>query len=116
MHRWDSIAEKEVMNDADLFADELKLNQEDQPDKVDYYKKKKLKNTTAGKRRRIKVNPAPDPINSKKSMPMKTNAPSSSVTTRITALPTRMPASLLSPESLVSLITWRKLLSIQLTT
>jgi len=38
----DSIAEKEIMNDADVFADELTLNQEDKPQKVNAYKKKKV--------------------------------------------------------------------------
>jgi transposase len=37
----DSIAEKEIMTDADEFADELKLN-EDKPQKVSAYKKKKV--------------------------------------------------------------------------
>jgi transposase len=38
----DSIAEKEIMNDADLFADELALNDDDKPQKVNTYKKKKV--------------------------------------------------------------------------
>ena len=38
----DSIAEKEVMHDADVFADELKSNQEDTPQKVSACKKKKV--------------------------------------------------------------------------
>jgi transposase len=38
----DSIAEKEIMTDADDFADELKLNEEDKPQKVNAYKKKKV--------------------------------------------------------------------------
>jgi transposase len=38
----DSIAEKEVMDDADEFADELTSNEEDKPQKVNAYKKKKV--------------------------------------------------------------------------
>ena len=38
----DSIAEKEIMTDADDFADELRLHEEDKPQKVDSYKKKKV--------------------------------------------------------------------------
>jgi transposase len=38
----DSIAEKEIMDDADEFVDELKLNEEDRPQKVNAYKKKKV--------------------------------------------------------------------------
>lgn len=38
----DSIAEKEIMNDADLFADELALNDDNKPQKVNTYKKKKV--------------------------------------------------------------------------
>jgi IS5 family transposase len=38
----DSIAEKEIMTDADEFADELKLNEDDKPHKVNAYKKKKV--------------------------------------------------------------------------
>lgn len=38
----DSIAEKEIMTDADDFADELRLNEEDKPQKVNAYKKKKV--------------------------------------------------------------------------
>lgn len=38
----DSIAEKEVMMDADVFADELKSNEEDKSQKVNAYKKKKV--------------------------------------------------------------------------
>lgn len=38
----DSIAEKEIMDDADEFVDELKLNEEDKPQKVNAYKKKKV--------------------------------------------------------------------------
>ena len=33
----DSIAEKEIMDDADVFADELATNEEDKPIKVDAY-------------------------------------------------------------------------------
>ena len=54
----DSIAEKEVMNDADLFVDELRLNQEDQPDKVDYYKKKKVEEHHRWKAKAYKGQPA----------------------------------------------------------
>jgi transposase len=38
----DSIAEKEVMRDAEAFADELAANDEDKPQKVNAYKKKKV--------------------------------------------------------------------------
>ena len=38
----DSIAEKDIMTDADDFAQELKLNEEDKPQKVNAYKKKKV--------------------------------------------------------------------------
>ncbi len=38
----DSIAEKEIMQDADQFADELKTNEGDKPQKVNAYKKKKV--------------------------------------------------------------------------
>lgn len=38
----DSIAEKEIMTDADEFANELRLNEEDKPQKVNAYKKKKV--------------------------------------------------------------------------
>lgn len=38
----DSIAEKEIMTDADVFADELTLNEEDKPQQVNAYKKKKV--------------------------------------------------------------------------
>jgi transposase len=38
----DSIAEKEIMTDADQFADELTFNEEGRPQKVDAYKKKKV--------------------------------------------------------------------------
>jgi transposase len=48
----DSIAEKEIMDDADVFADELSLNDENRPQKVNAYKKKKI---IAGKQKPIKV-------------------------------------------------------------
>lgn len=38
----DSIAEKEIMQDADAFADELAENEEDKPQKVNAYKKKRV--------------------------------------------------------------------------
>lgn len=38
----DSIVEKSIMTDADDFADELRLNEEDKPQKVTAYKKKKV--------------------------------------------------------------------------
>lgn len=38
----DSIVEKQIMTDADDFADELRLNEEDKPQKVNAYKKKKV--------------------------------------------------------------------------
>jgi transposase len=38
----DSLAEKEIMEDADQFADELTLNEGDKPQKVNAYKKKKI--------------------------------------------------------------------------
>jgi len=47
----DSIAEKEILSDADAFSDELMTNEEDKPRKVDPYKKKKLKNIIAGKQK-----------------------------------------------------------------
>jgi transposase len=59
----DSIAEKEIMDDADLFVDELALNEEAQSKKVDSYKKKKAclpeldenfqRTVTDAKRRRV---------------------------------------------------------------
>jgi transposase len=38
----DSLAEKEIMTDADQFADELTSNEDDKPQKVNAYKKKKV--------------------------------------------------------------------------
>lgn len=38
----DSIAEKEILADADQFVDELTINEEDKPTKVNAYKKKKV--------------------------------------------------------------------------
>jgi transposase len=38
----DSIAEKEILNDADTFSDELIANDEEKPQRVDAYKKKKV--------------------------------------------------------------------------
>lgn len=38
----DSLAEKEIMNDADVFSDELTANEEDKSQKVNAYKKKKV--------------------------------------------------------------------------
>ncbi len=59
----DSIAEKEIMDDAELFVDELTINEEDKPKKIDPYKKKKAslseldenfpKTVTTSRRKRV---------------------------------------------------------------
>ena len=54
----DSIAEKEIMNDADLFADELSLNQEDKPHKVNAYKKKRVEQHHRWKEKAYQGQPA----------------------------------------------------------
>lgn len=54
----DSIAEKEIMNDADLFADELSLNQEEKPHKVNAYKKKKVEQHHRWKEKAYQGQPA----------------------------------------------------------
>lgn len=54
----DSIAEKEIMDDADLFVDELTLNEEDKPKKVDSYKKKKVEEHHRWKEKAYKGQPA----------------------------------------------------------
>ena len=52
----DSIAEKEIMEDADRFADELKLNDDDKSKKVEIYKKKKVEQHHQWKKKPIKAN------------------------------------------------------------
>ncbi len=54
----DSIAEKEIMTDADLFVDELTLNEEDKPKRVDAYKKKKVEEHHRWKEKAYKGQPA----------------------------------------------------------
>lgn len=54
----DSIAEKEIMDDADLFVEELTLNEEDKPKKVDSYKKKKVEEHHRWKEKAYKGQPA----------------------------------------------------------
>jgi transposase len=54
----DSIAEKEMMADADAFADELRSNDEDQPQKVNAYKKKKVEEHHRWKQKAYKGQPA----------------------------------------------------------
>jgi hypothetical protein len=54
----DSIAEKEIMTDADQFVDELDFNQEDKPQKVNAYKKKKVEEHHRWKEKAYKGQPA----------------------------------------------------------
>ena len=54
----DSIAEKEIMDDADVFADELSLNDENRPQKVNAYKKKKVEEHHRWKAKAYKGQPA----------------------------------------------------------
>ncbi len=54
----DSIAEKEIMDDADVFADELALSDESQPQKVNVYKKKKVEEHHRWKAKAYKGQPA----------------------------------------------------------
>lgn len=54
----DSIAEKEIMDDADVFADELALNDEGKPQKVNAYKKKKVEEHHRWKAKAYKGQPA----------------------------------------------------------
>lgn len=54
----DSIAEKEIMDDVDVFADELTINEEDKPQKVDSYKKKKVEDHHRWKAKAYKGQPA----------------------------------------------------------
>lgn len=54
----DSIAEKEIMDDADLFVDELTINEDDKPKKVDAYKKKKVEEHHRWKEKAYKGQPA----------------------------------------------------------
>lgn len=53
----DSMAEKEILDDADQFAEELKLN-EDKPQKVNAYKKKKVEEHHRWKEKAYKGQPA----------------------------------------------------------
>lgn len=54
----DSIAEKEIMTDADEFADELKSNEEAQPQKVNAYRKKKVEEHHRWKQKAYQGQPA----------------------------------------------------------
>jgi IS5 family transposase len=54
----DSIAEKEIMDDADVFADELALNDENKPQKVNAYKKKRVEEHHRWKAKAYKGQPA----------------------------------------------------------
>ncbi|MBX2943500.1 MAG: IS1182 family transposase [Cyclobacteriaceae bacterium] len=54
----DSIAEKEIMEDADRFAEELKLHDDDKGKKVDAYKKKKVEEHHRWKEQAYKGQPA----------------------------------------------------------
>lgn len=54
----DSIAEKEIMDDADQFVDELVINEEDKTKKVDSYKKKKVEEHHRWKEKAYKGQPA----------------------------------------------------------
>lgn len=54
----DSIAEKEVMQDADAFADQLKSNDEDPSQKVNAYKKKKVEEHHRWKQKAYQGQPA----------------------------------------------------------
>ncbi len=54
----DSIAEKEIMTDADQFADELTSNEEDKPQKVNAYKKKKVEEHHRWKQKAYQGQPA----------------------------------------------------------
>ena len=47
----DSIAEKEILSDADTFSDELIANEEDKPQRLTPIRRKKLKNIIAGKQK-----------------------------------------------------------------
>jgi hypothetical protein len=53
-----STPEKEIMDDADVFADELATNEEDKPKKVDAYKKKKVEEHHRWKEKAYKGQPA----------------------------------------------------------
>lgn len=54
----DSIAEKEIMTDADEFVDELTGNEDDKPQKVNVYKKKKVEEHHRWKEKAYKGQPA----------------------------------------------------------
>ena len=54
----DSLAEKEIMDDADVFANELTMNEEDKPNRVDSYKKKKVEEHHRWKEKAYKGQPA----------------------------------------------------------
>jgi len=53
----DSIAEKDVLQDADRFADELTLNEEGKKEKVDQYKKRKVEEHHRWKKKAFKGQP-----------------------------------------------------------
>lgn len=53
----DSIAEKDVLDDADRFADELTLNEEGKDEKVDLYRKKKVEEHHRWKKKAFKGQP-----------------------------------------------------------
>jgi transposase len=54
----DSISEKEIMTDADQFADELTSNEEDKPQRVSAYKKKKVEEHHRWKEKAYQGQPA----------------------------------------------------------
>jgi len=54
----DSIVEREIMDDADFFVDELTINEDDKPKKVDAYKKKKVEEHHRWKEKAYKGQPA----------------------------------------------------------
>lgn len=54
----DSLAEKEIMNDADVFTDELTANEEDKSQKVNAYKKKKVEEHHRWKQKAYQGQPA----------------------------------------------------------
>lgn len=108
----DSLAEKEVMEDADLFADELQGNEEASA-KVKSSKKKELKNITDGNRKLTTECRAAGQMPSKNRRILNSRiALSSSATIPITPLPTKMHALPSSPVSPGSSTTWRKPVSI----
>lgn len=54
----DSLAEKEVMTDAEAFADELKSNEDEEPQKVNAYKKKRVEEHHRWKQKAYQGQPA----------------------------------------------------------